>query len=72
VRLARKLSILFALLGAAVLAGQIVFELDHEVKSLSEDARADHRLLGRALAGSVTGAWRRAPASGGLERAGHL
>ncbi len=66
-QLARKLSILFALLGAAVLAGQIVFELNHEMQSLSDDARADHRLLGRALAGSVTGAWHQSGKAQALE-----
>jgi len=65
VHLARKLSLIFVLLGAAVLAGQILFELEHEIRVAGEDARADHRLLGRALSGGVTAAWRR----GGREQA---
>jgi two-component system, NtrC family, sensor kinase len=67
VYLARKLSLVFVLLGAVVLTGQILFELEHEIQSTREDERADHRLLGRALAGSVTAAWQREGKEAALE-----
>ncbi|WP_342378736.1 HAMP domain-containing histidine kinase [Myxococcus stipitatus] len=56
-RLARKFTLALVLLAVAVIAGLQVIQVRRELERSALDMQHDHRLLGHALAGTISKAW---------------
>ena len=57
-KLARNFSLVLALAVLCVLVGVFTFQVERDMDVMVADVEADHRLLGTALAGSISNAWR--------------